>query len=99
MKKEEKNMLPEILLTPIICEIIKNIDIEAKIEQLSLIGFDVSKFGDNKLIFYAVPNFLVKYKIDLTKFIDSIIIMEDITLDNMIDKIFATKACKISIKA
>jgi DNA mismatch repair ATPase MutL len=25
--------------------------------------------------------------------------MEDITLDNMIDKIFATKACKISIKA
>jgi DNA mismatch repair ATPase MutL len=35
MKKDQKNTSPEILLTPTICEVIKNIDLEKKIEELS----------------------------------------------------------------
>jgi hypothetical protein len=37
--------------------------------------------------------------VDLNKLLDKIILMEEITLNNMIDKVFATKACKVSIKA
>lgn len=99
MKKDKKNTSPEILLTPIICEVIKNIDLEKKIEELWWIGFDVSKFWDNKLIFYSVPKFLVDYKVDLNKLLDNIILMDQVTMDIMIDRVFATKACKVSIKA
>jgi hypothetical protein len=50
-------------------------------------------------VIYAVPNVFQQYKLDIEKLIDKIIYMENITLDILMDNIFATKACKASIKA
>ena len=44
-------------------------------------------------------NFLSKYKIELEKLFDNLLLMDKISIENLIDNIYATKACKISIKA
>ncbi len=101
MKKEaqEKGLYAEILLDPITIDISKNIDISTKLESLNKLWFDLSLFGENKIIIYAVPNIFVKYKIDLDILINKIIYLENITLDVVLDQIFATKSCKAAIKA
>lgn len=101
MKREtsEKGLHAEILLDPITIDISKNIDISTKLESLNQLWFDVSLFGENKIILYAVPNIFVKYKIDLDILINKIIYLENINLDIVLDQIFATKSCKAAIKA
>jgi DNA mismatch repair protein MutL len=55
--------------------------------------------GENKIAIYAVPQIFSVYKIDMEKIFNHILYMETITFDYILDKIFATHACKVSIKA
>jgi DNA mismatch repair ATPase MutL len=55
--------------------------------------------SENKIIIYAVPQIFSVYKIDIEKLFTYILALEKITFDHILDAIFATKACKTSIKA
>lgn len=101
MKKnfEENGKKPSILLTPISLSIQKLPDLDDKIAQLQTLGFDISPLGENTLIVYAVPTVLQTFQIDLNLILQKIIFLETPSLDSILNEIFATKACKLSIKA
>lgn len=101
MKKDmtENNLEPEIILNPISIQVPKNINTDQKIEQLNNLWFDISMIWEDSIAIYSVPKIFIKYNIDLEKVIDKIIYSENISLDSIFDEIFATKACKTSIKA
>jgi len=89
----------EILLQPIIMEIVNIPNIDEKLDQINTLGFDTSRIGENKVAIYSVPQVFSIYKIDMEKIFNHILYLETITFDYILDKIFATHACKISIKA
>jgi DNA mismatch repair ATPase MutL len=102
MKKEikvESNLKPDILLQPLLLEIPKIADIDEKITQINELGFDCSIFSENRIIVYAVPQIFVMHKVDLEKLFTHIFYLEQISFDHVLDQIFASKACKTSIKA
>jgi len=90
---------PEIMLQPLLLEIPKIADIDEKIVQINELGFDCSIFSDNRIIVYAVPQIFVMYKVDLEKLFTHIFYLEQISFDHVLDQVFASKACKTSIKA
>ena len=55
--------------------------------------------GENKVAIYSVPQVFSVYKIDMEKIFNHILYLETINFDHILDKIFATHACKVSIKA
>jgi DNA mismatch repair ATPase MutL len=55
--------------------------------------------GENKLAIYSVPQVFSVYKIDMEKLFNHILYLDTINFDYILDKIFATHACKVSIKA
>lgn len=89
----------EIILNPISHSISNNVNISELINILNDNWFDCSTFWENKIIIYAVPFIFVKYTLDLSKILDSILDLESFSLDSFVDKIYATNACKTSIKA
>ncbi len=89
----------EILLQPIIIEIANIPNIDEKLDQINTLGFDASRIGENKVAIYSVPQVFSIYKIDMEKIFNHILYLETITFDHILDKIFATHACKVSIKA
>lgn len=97
--KKEKNLNPEILLQPLKFDVVNIPDLEEKISQLSLLWFDISLISENVVVIYAVPKIFVIYPVDLTKLLNHVLYLKKITYDNILDWIFATKACKTSIKA
>ncbi|HMT27570.1 MAG TPA: hypothetical protein PKD96_04645, partial [Candidatus Absconditabacterales bacterium] len=101
MKKnfEENGKKPSILLTPISLSIQKLPDLDEKITQLESLGFDIAPLGENTIVIYAVPTVLQTFQIDLNLILQKIIFLDPITLDSILHEIFATKACKLSIKA
>jgi len=100
MKKEVNNQLvPKLLLQPISTNISKIPDIENKLEQLNKLWFDCSLLSEEKLIIYAIPQIFNKYRIDLESLFNHIFYLEEISFEHILDNIFATKACKTSIKA
>jgi DNA mismatch repair ATPase MutL len=56
-------------------------------------------FSENRIIVYAVPQIFMKYKVDLEKLFNHVFALEVISFDHVLDQIFASKACKTSIKA
>lgn len=57
-------------------------------------------FGDAKVSVYAVPQIFSLYKVDIAKLLDHVLSQEgELSFDHVLDMIFATKACKASIKA
>ena len=74
-------------------------NIDEKLDQIQLLGFDTSRIGENKIAIYSVPQVFSVYKIDMEKIFNHILYLETITFDHILDKIFATHACKVSIKA
>lgn len=91
---------PKILFTPVSIEISNLVnDLDEKIKKLNKWGFDVWLLWENKLVLYAVPEVLEKYKIDLKKLIFKLLTLERIDLNIILDEIWATKACKAAIKA
>lgn len=97
--KKEKNLNPEILLQPLKFDVVNVPDLEEKISQLGLLWFDISLISENVVVIYAVPKIFVIYPVDLTKLLNHVLYLKEITYDNILDWIFATKACKTSIKA
>lgn len=89
----------EILLQPIMITIADIPDLEKKLDELTILGFDVSRIGEDKVAMYSVPQVFSLYKIDMEKLFHHILMMETITFAGILDKIFATHACKVSIQA
>lgn len=89
----------EILLQPIIIEITNIPNLDEKIDEINTLGFDVSLIGETKLAIYSVPQVFSVYKIDMEKVFNHILYVDTINFDHILDKIFATHACKVSIKA
>ncbi len=89
----------EILLQPITIEITTIPNLDQKLDEINTLGFDVSMIGENKIAIYSVPQIFSVYKIDMEKVFNHILYLEKITFDHILDKIFATHACKVSIKA
>jgi len=98
-QNKSNKISPKLLLQPISLEIPKIINIESKLEEINKLGFDCGLISDEKIIVYSVPKIFDDYKIDLVKLFYHIFYLDKISFDNILDKIFATKACKTSIKA
>ncbi len=99
MKKSAWYVKSELLLQPLTVDIPKRWDIQQKIDQINSLWFDCSLLSENKIIVYAVPQIFSVYKIDIDQLFSYILALEKITFDHVLDTIFATKACKTSIKA
>lgn len=80
-------------------EIAKIPNIDDKLDEINNLGFDVSMIGENKVAIYSVPQVFSMYKIDMEKLFNHILYLDTINFDYILDKIFATHACKVSIKA
>ncbi len=89
----------EILLQPITIEVINIPNLDEKLDEINALGFDVSRIGEIKVAIYSVPEVFSRYKIDMEKVFNHILYMEKITFDHILDDIFASHACKVSIKA
>ena len=51
------------------------------------------------MVIYAVPKIFVTYPVDLEKLFNHVLYLDVINFDHVLDWVFATKACKTSIKA
>ncbi len=89
----------EILLQPITIEVTNIPNLDEKLDEINALWFDVSMIGENKVAIYSVPQVFSVYKIDMEKLFNTILYLDTITFDHILDKIFATHACKVSIKA
>ncbi|MEY3197845.1 MAG: hypothetical protein RL023_572 [Candidatus Parcubacteria bacterium] len=88
-----------ILLTPLVVSYPKTVDIDATLEQLNQQGRDMSRFGEGKLVVYAVPNVFETYQLDIEMLLNHIWGREHIDFCIVLDEIAGMKACKASIKA
>jgi len=96
---QENSELQTSLLQPISFQLPKLKDIEEKINQINSLWFDCWLIWETKLVVYSVPKFFAKYQIDLEKLFEYILTLDELRIDNILDWLFATHACKISIKA
>lgn len=96
--KDEKQA-SENLLQPIAVAITTQKDINTQIEKLKQNGFDCELIWERRIIVYAIPQIFIQHKIDLEILFNQVIDLEKINFDHIIDRIFATKACKWSIKS
>jgi DNA mismatch repair protein MutL len=94
------------LLSPISIQIPAHQDSTHISEILNTLKFETSVRWDHSLIIYKVPQFLVEYHIDIEKIMRHLIDTNNQELDiknswinKILDSIFATRACKTSIKA
>lgn len=97
--KNPESPSSEVLLQPITITVANIPNLDVKLDEINVLWFDVSMIGENKIAIYAVPQIFSVYKIDMEKIFNHILYMETITFDYILDKIFATHACKVSIKA
>jgi len=99
MRKEYNPEKVSLLSVPQTFEI-SNIENE-KLVKLQKLWFDISKFWEKKVIVYAVPSVLEKYKIDINLLINSLLHskVEDLGIEKMLEQVLATKSCKAAIKA
>ncbi|MCF7835395.1 DNA mismatch repair endonuclease MutL [Candidatus Gracilibacteria bacterium] len=97
--KKERDLKPELLLQPLKFEVINIPNLQEKIDEINKFGFDCSLISENTLVIYAVPKVFVLYPVDLIKLLNHILYLKEISYDHMLDGLFATRACKTSIKA
>jgi DNA mismatch repair ATPase MutL len=74
-------------------------NLDEKLDEINTLGFDASRIGETKVAIYSVPEVFSRYKIDMETVFNHILYMDTITFDYILDDIFATHACKVSIKA
>lgn len=94
------------LLSPISIQIPAHQDSNTISEILNNLKFETTVRWDHSLIIYKVPQFLVEYHIDIEKIMRHLIDTNNQEIDiknswinKILDSIFATRACKTSIKA
>ena len=97
--KKEQNLNPEPLLQPIKYEITNVPNLPEKIEELNQLWFDISMLWENVVIIYSIPHIFVTNPVDFMSLFNHVLYLEKITFDHLIDWVYATKACKTSIKA
>lgn len=89
----------ELLLNPVKFDVVNIPNLEAQIEKINTLGFDVSLLWENKMVVYSVPKIFILYPVVLESLFNHIFYLEEMTFDHILDGVFATKACKTSIKA
>ena len=101
LKKEarEQHLVSEPLLQPLTFVLAQRPDFDTKFATLQTLWFDIWLFGDNKIAVYAVPQIFMKHKVDIETLLEHVLSSGEITFDHILDTIFATQACKASIKA
>lgn len=72
---------------------------ETQLQSLEHLWRDVSLLWDKKLAIYGVPEVLYDIQLDLEKAINHIFAHDTSTLTQLLEDLFATRACKASIKA
>lgn len=97
--KKNQNLTSESLLQPLKFEVTQIPDLEDKIIQLNQLGFEIAQLWENVIVIYAIPQVFVQYPIDFSRLLNHVLYLEEISFDHLLDGIFATKACKASIKA
>jgi len=97
--KKTTNLKKELLLQPVKFNVTDIPDLQEKIAQLNELWFDCSLLSENVMVVYAVPHIFITYPVDLETLFNHILYLEKISFDHVLDWVFATKACKISIKA
>lgn len=97
--KKERDLKPELLLQPLKFEIINIPNVDKKIQEINKFWFDCSLISENNLVIYSVPKVFVLNPVDLTKLLNHVLYLDDISYDHMLDWLIATRACKTSIKA
>lgn len=98
MKKEE-NLNSEPLLQPLKYEITNVPNLPNKIEELNQLWFDISMLGENIIVIYAIPHIFITQPVDFQVLFNYVLYLDKISFDHLIDWVYATKACKTSIKA
>lgn len=97
---KDNHLIPEPLLQPLTITVAQRPNLEEKFDDLKKIWFDLWVFGEEKVAVYAVPQIFSKYTIDIEKLLEHVLSQEgELSFDHVLDLIFATKACKASIKA
>jgi DNA mismatch repair ATPase MutL len=51
------------------------------------------------IIIYAIPKVFVAHPVEVQTLLNYILYLEEISFDHLIDGVYASKACKTSIKA
>lgn len=97
--KKEQSLNSEVLLQPLKFHITQVPHLEEKIEELNSLWFDISLLGENVIVIYAIPQIFVVHPIDIQTLFNHVLYLENITFDHMMDSVYASKACKTSIKA
>lgn len=96
---QDQGFRSEVLLAPITVSYPSDVEVQSVIRQLQQVGFDLSEFGNQKVIVHAVPEVFVTYKIDLELLFNQVWHMEEVNFDLLLDEVLGMKACKASIKA
>ena len=97
--KKEQNLNPEPLLQPLKYEITNVPNLPEKIEELNQLWFDIAMLWENIIVIYAIPHIFVTNPVDLITLFNHVLYLEKISFDHLMDWVYATKACKTSIKA
>ena len=106
MKKKisEDGFQSEVLLSTLSVEVPKDVDVEAKLEILKTIWFDVAEIWPHKVVVYAIPKVFSTWKVDIELVLNRIRWAQSWTtggefFELMLDEMVGMKACKASIKA
>lgn len=97
--KKNTDFSREPLLQPVKFNVSDVADLESKIDEINNFWFDCSLLSENTMVVYSVPKIFITYPVDLEKLFNYILYLPEINFDHMLDGIYATKACKTSIKA
>ncbi len=97
--KKSVDKTKELLLQPVKFNVTDVPDLDGKISQLNNLWFDCSLLWANVMVVYSVPKIFVTYPVDLEKLFNHVLYLDEISFDHVLDGVFATKACKTSIKA
>ena len=55
--------------------------------------------GENVIVIYAIPQVFVAHPVDIQTLLNHVFYLEKISFDYLMDGVYASKACKTSIKA
>ena len=97
--KKEQNLNSEPLLQPLKYEITNVPNLPEKINELNKLWFDITMLWENVIVVYSIPHIFVNQPVDLITLFNHVLYLENISFDHLIDGVYATKACKTSIKA
>ncbi len=97
--KKSVDISKELLLQPVKFNVTDVPSLDDKISQLNKLWFECSLLWENVMVVYSVPKIFVTYPVDLEKLFNHVLYLDEISFDHVLDGVFATKACKTSIKA